>query len=224
MTQRSGRSCPRCKNPVQGNPDNCPYCGQPLTGPQAAYVQSGLTPQQQAALTRQYQQMLDQQPAEQQPARSSKQAPATINEWVAAESEALIARLNDVMEQYFGGWDPGIDGTTVAEVRQQINLVRQAQNELKMIKRDAAARRSELHQHFASQIAQVGKTGGAIVGSMLFGKRNVGKVNTLQRDQLRRTELSLVDYFQRTERLIDQTILELDSLKTEAQNWILQQS
>lgn len=100
--------------------------------------------------------------------------------------------------------------------RQRKALARLTQQQLRLVKRDLSATMRAIRAHYQGEKAKVGKTGGAFVGAMVFGQRSMGKLNTLNRDHLRRQQIAALAPYERMSMHIDYLIAELSRAIAEA--------
>ena len=96
------------------------------------------------------------------------------------------------------------------------------QKELRLLKKDVNGEMTLIRSSFSSEKAQIGKPGfktGFMGG--LFGKKNVGKMNALQRDGLRRQQMEAIAPYENVKRAIDEALVRLDQVKGELDRWML---
>jgi hypothetical protein len=87
------------------------------------------------------------------------------------------------------------------------------QAELRFLKQQIAADMASIRSDFTSKRTAVGKTLPHIAAGVFFGRRNVGRVNAVQRDSLRREQFNALEPYEKVKRLIDAVVHTLNEAK-----------
>jgi hypothetical protein len=100
------------------------------------------------------------------------------------------------------------------EAKAALARVRHLQAELRFLKQQVAADAAVIRSEFTSRRTAVGKSLGNIVAGSIFGRRNVGRGNALQRDTLRRQQFTALEPYEHVKRLIDAVVHALNEAKS----------
>jgi hypothetical protein len=103
------------------------------------------------------------------------------------------------------------------EGKAHIDRMRAMQRDLRVLKKDVSAEISNLKSHFITQKASVGTSLGAGLAGLLIGRRTVGKFNTANREDLRRSQINSVAPYESVKRTIDQILHMLDGCKAQVE-------
>jgi hypothetical protein len=87
------------------------------------------------------------------------------------------------------------------------------QKQLRLLKRDVSAVISAVKSEYTTARMRVGKTFASSLAAGFFGRRTVGRVNSAQRDSLRRSQLDAVAPYEHVKGIIDSILYQLDTVK-----------
>ena len=99
------------------------------------------------------------------------------------------------------------------EAKVLLTRIRTIQKELRLLKKDVSATISAVKSEFTTARTSVGTSLVSGLAAGFFGRRTVGRFNSAQRDDLRRSQISTVEPYDRVKRVIEQILSELDSVK-----------
>lgn len=113
--------------------------------------------------------------------------------------------------------------TNIEQAQQHLKEIRLVQKELQLIKKDISLTMKDIRSSFTAMKAEIGKPGfnTAFMGG-LFGKRTVGKMNALKKEELRKQENEVLSPYVSIIQIIDEMLVELDRVKLQMENWILE--
>jgi hypothetical protein len=100
-----------------------------------------------------------------------------------------------------------------SEAKALLTRIRTIQKEMRLLKKDVSATISAIKSEFTTARTNVGKSFGAGLAAGLFGRRTMGRVNSAQRDDLRRNQINAVEPYERVKRIIDNILHQLDTIK-----------
>lgn len=138
-------------------------------------------------------------------------------------SKEYLVNVQKIMDEYVDGNQIAIDVNNVDEAKLHLKNIRFKQKQLRQVKNDARHTMKVIRSSFTAQKVEVGKSGfktGFISG--LFGKKQVGKMNAMNKENLRRQQNATLAPYESVIQLIDQSLLILDDLKLQLDNWLLQ--
>jgi hypothetical protein len=98
------------------------------------------------------------------------------------------------------------------------------QKRLRLLKKDIGITTKSVRSEFTAKKADIGKGLTAGLGAAIFGKKAVGKMNAVDRENLRRAQSKAVAPYEALSRTIDDIIIKLDGIKLEMEKSVLSES
>lgn len=109
---------------------------------------------------------------------------------------------------------------TQEEAKQQLARIRQIQKELRLLKKSINTTVKAVRSSYIAKKAQIGTGIGAGLMAGLVGKRTAGKMNAIERENLRRRQLSATAPYESVIRIIDDVLVKLDSGKIQIETYM----
>ncbi len=109
---------------------------------------------------------------------------------------------------------------TIHEAKHHKARITQVQKQLRLIKKEIGVTKKTINAAHASESTKVGKGIKAGLAAGFFGKKNMGKVNAVQRDNIRRNKLNMIQPYDNVIHLIDNILVQLDGIKLELDGWV----
>ena len=127
----------------------------------------------------------------------------------------LMARIRSAVGELGAGddFEPVIKWDSYHEGRQLISRIRGVQKELRGIRRDATASMGSVRSEFVTARANVGSGLGAGLASAFLGKKAATVINKVHRASLKDEQSNAVEQFREVQRLVDQLLNRLESIK-----------
>jgi hypothetical protein len=138
-----------------------------------------------------------------------------------ATAESYLEEAMSVMRRAFPGGTASITWTSSAEARLHKKTITQVQKELRLLKKKISADRRSVSSEFTSQRVMIGKSFGAGVAAGLLGRRTMGRVNAVRRNEMRMQQLRAVAPYDQAAARLDAVLISFDSLKTEIDRQLL---
>ena len=113
---------------------------------------------------------------------------------------------------------------TDLEAKQELASIRHMQKQLRLLKKDIGITTKSIRSEFTAKNADIGTGLAAGLGAAIFGKKAVGKMNAVDRENLRRAQSKAVAPYEALSRTIDDIILKLDGIKLEMEKSMLSES
>jgi hypothetical protein len=127
------------------------------------------------------------------------------------------------MDEYIDNNQVAVDIESIEDAKLHLKRIRLSQKQLRQIKKEVNHSIKVIRSSFTAQKAEVGKPtfkSGFLGG--LIGKKKLGKMNALQKENLRRQQNAALSPYEHVVLLIDQSLLILDDLKLQLDNWLLE--
>lgn len=117
---------------------------------------------------------------------------------------------------------PQIDYSTIQNAKHSVKLIRNAQKELRAIKKQVNDVMKKIRADYAEQAQKGG--GGFSTALRIAGKKKAaGQLNTKVKQQLKQKQEKALEPYEKVKSAIDSSILQLDSVKVQIENLIAQQ-
>ena len=110
--------------------------------------------------------------------------------------------------------------STIPEAKLHLGILRQMQQQLRMVKKQAALEVKQIRAHYQHKKAYVGTSIGTAIFAGVFGRKSAGRVNTLHRDSLRAEQERAIAPYQALSMGIDGALMQIDQLKLQIEAWI----
>lgn len=127
------------------------------------------------------------------------------------------AEVDRIMAQFHGE----LVCNSEREARAALLRVRQAQKELAFVRKFVNADMAQIRGSYAASKAHVGSGAGAILGAGFFGRKTMGRLNTVHRQDLRSQEVRALAPYEQLKAYIDTMVLNLDRAKMALQDFLL---
>lgn len=129
--------------------------------------------------------------------------------------QEYVQRINTIVgdDVTDGDIKLNLSWTDRREAKTALGRVRHLQAELRLLKQQVSADAAAIRSEFTSKRTAVGKSLGVIAAGAFFGRRNVGRATALQRDMLRREQLTALEPYEHVKRLIDAVVHALNEAK-----------
>ncbi len=134
-----------------------------------------------------------------------------------------LTTVQNLMSDYIDGNEVAVYFETPEEAKQHLKIIRYKQKRLRLIKKDVRQTMTLIRSSFTAQKAEVGKPGiktGIMAG--LLGKKSVGKINALTKENLRRQQNESLAPYKSVLQIIENFLLNLDSLKLQIESWLFE--
>ncbi|MEJ5240073.1 MAG: hypothetical protein WHS87_02635 [Anaerolineales bacterium] len=137
-------------------------------------------------------------------------------------AKEYLSRIEEILGKHFVSRKMHLQFTwnTPEEAKQHLAQIRLMQKQLRLVKKELNATIKMIRSNFAARKAQVGTGFGSGLMAGLAGKRTVGKMNVVARENLRREQMKALSPYESVSRTIDEILVQLDRIKIQIESSI----